>query len=96
MNKGRKLTSFTEHLQESLNKKSFEKAWQESEPKYLLSQQIIEKRLSQKLSQRSLAKKAKTTQSLISRIEQMEANPSLETMKRIAKSLNSQLIVSLK
>jgi len=96
MNKGRKLTPFTEHLEESLKKKSFAKAWRESEPEYLLSKQIIEKRLKQKLSQRSLAKKAKTTQSLICRIEQMQANPSLDTMKRIAKSLNSQLIVSLK
>lgn len=85
--------TFEQHLKEQFKDPEFKKAWEESEPEYLLAKKLIENRLRKKVSQRLLAKKAKTTQAVLSRIETMSANPSLSLLKRIASALNSKLVV---
>lgn len=90
-----KLTSYKEDLKNRLKDPDFKKAWKESEPEYLLACQIIEKRLKKKISQRRLAIKANTTQAVISRIESMNANPSLELLKKISKGLGSHLTLRI-
>jgi ribosome-binding protein aMBF1 (putative translation factor) len=87
--------TFRDHLKESLKNPEFKKAWEESEVEYQLMLQLIEERLKRKLSQRALAKKVGTSQSVIARIEGMDANPSLLLLKRIAHALNIKLTVSL-
>lgn len=89
------LPTFREHLIESLKDPEFKKAWKESEPEYLLACQIIEKRLKKKMSQRDLAKKANTTQAVICRIESMNANPSIELLKKISHGLGSHLNIQI-
>ena len=84
------------HLKESLRDPEFKKAWEESEAEYLLARQVIKKRLAKKMSQRDLAKKIKTSQAAISRIEAMRGNPSLSLLKRIAKALDASVQVSFK
>ena len=91
-----KLYTFEDHLKESLKDPDFRKVWEESEPEYLLARDIIKKRIEKKMSQRDLAKKLKTSQSVVSRIETMNANPSLFLLKRIAKVLEADLQVSFK
>lgn len=86
-----KLYTFEEDLAQRLKNPKFRKAWEESEPEYLLAKQMIATRLKQKLSQRSLAKKVHTTQAVISRLETMRANPSLQLLKRIAEQFNATL-----
>lgn len=88
--------TFQEDLRKRLKDPKFRKAWKESEPEYLLSCALIEKRLAKKISQRGLAKKTNTTQAVISRIETMSANPSLFLLKRLAKALDSKLILQFK
>lgn len=88
--------TFREDLKKRLKDLKFKKAWEKSEPEYLLSKAMIEKRLAQQISQRQLAKKMKTTQAVISRIESMNANPSLFLLKRIAEALDSKLILQFK
>ena len=88
--------SFEDHLKESLKDPEFKKVWEESEPEYLIAREMIRKRLEKKMSQRDLAKKLKTTQAVISRIETMNANPSLSLLKRIANVFGSKLKVSFK
>lgn len=95
MNK-QKIYTFQDDLQESLKDPDFKKVWDNSEAEYQLSCQLIEKRLAKKLSQRDLAKKASTTQAIISRIESMNGNPSLYFLKKIATALDSKLTISLK
>ena len=95
MNK-QKIYTFQDDLRESLKDPDFKKAWDESEPEYLLSKQLIEKRLSMKLSQRDLAKRLSTSQAAISRIESMNSNPSLDFLKRIATALDAKLNISIK
>ena len=90
-----KLYALQNDLNERLKDPEFHRLWEESEVEYQLARKLIEKRLSQKISQRELAKKAKTTQAVISRIESMSSNPSLMLLKKLAAALNSRLEIHL-
>ena len=90
-----KIYTFEDDLKKRLKNPEFKKVWEESEPEYQLAKQLIGKRLKQKMSQRDLAKKVGTTQAIISRIETMQANPSLSLIKRIAQTLNLKLDLRL-
>lgn len=94
MNK-QKIYTFQDDLRKRLKDPEFKKTWDESEPEYLLTKQLIEKRLAKKLSQRDLAKKLNTSQAAISRIESMNGNPSFLFLKRIAFALDSRLCISI-
>lgn len=91
-----KLYSFEDHLKELMRDPEFVKEWEKSEPEYLLAKEMIEKRIKNKMSQRTLAKKLKTSQAAISRVESMNGNPSLSFLKRLATALNSKLILQFK
>lgn len=86
--------TFNQHLKESLKDPKFKKEWDKSETEYQLSCKLIELRLKNKISQSELAKKANTTQAIISRIESMSANPSIETLKKIGSALNCNLTIN--
>lgn len=86
--------TFEDHLKKQLKSPAFRAAWEESHVEYVLAKKLIEKRLNKHLSQRELAKRANTTQAVISRIETMNANPSLNTLQRIASVLNTKLRIS--
>ena len=91
---GRKFYVLKDHLAESLKDPTFKKAWEESEVEYQLSRQIIAVRLEKKMTQKELAGKANTTQAVISRIERMATNTSVELLKRIASAFDTRLRVS--
>lgn len=88
--------TFRRHLKESLKDPEFKKAWENSQTEYQLACQLIEKRLAKKLSQRALARKIKTSPAVISRLETMTANPSLDLLKRIASGLDLKLSINFK
>ena len=90
----RKIYTFEDDLKYRLKNTAFRKVWEESEAEYLVSKALIEKRLVSRMSQRVLAKKAKTTQAVISRIESMSANPSINLLKKIAAVFDSRLKIS--
>lgn len=90
-----KLYMFRDHLKDSLKNPKFKKEWEKSELEYQLACQLIEKRLSKKMSQRALAKKINSTQAVVSNIETMTSNPSLSLLKRIAEALDSKLQINI-
>lgn len=90
----RPVYTFQDHLKELLKNPKFKKEWEDSEVEYQLGRRLIEARLKRHLSQRDLAKRVGTSQAAISRIEAMNANPSLSFLKRIAAALNSTLQIS--
>ena len=91
-----RLFALEDDLQKRLRDNEFKKLWQKSEPEYRLARMMIEKRLACKISQRALARKAKTTQAVISRLENMSANPSLSLLKRIAQALGTQFQIQVR
>ncbi len=94
-NKKAKLGSFDKYFKESLKDPKFKKIWDESRVERELSELIIKKRIEKKISQQELAKRANTTQAVISRLENTEFNPSIDLLKRIASGLGSRLTISL-
>ena len=87
----RKTYTLQDHLKDSLKDPAFKKAWEESEAEYQVSRALIAARIKRKISQQELAKVANTTQAVISRLENMTANPSLGLLQKIAQSLNLKL-----
>ena len=90
----RKLYTLEEDLAKRLKNPEFKKSWEDSEMESQLSRALIEARLLKKISQRELARKANTTQAVVSRIESMNMNPSIGLLKRVAGALSKKLIIS--
>lgn len=90
-----KVYTFRQDLKKRLKDPPFRKAWEESEAEYQIGRALIAKRIKERLSQKDLAKRAHTTQAVISRLESMNANPSLNLLKRIASALNLHLKIQL-
>ena len=89
----KRIYTFQQDLVKRLKNLEFRKEWEATEPEHNLAQQIIEARLAQNLSQRDLAKRVKTTQAIISRIESGSANTSISLMKRFARALDTDLTI---
>ncbi len=87
----RKLISFDEVLKKQMKDPKFRKEWEKSEPHFQLMSAIIKARIEKKLSQQQLAKKAKTTQAVISRIQNATVSPTLDLMQRIAEAMGKRL-----
>lgn len=86
---------FQAHLKELLKNPAFAKAYKESELEYQIARMLIKARIERGLTQKQLAKKLKTQQSVISRAERMGTLPSLSFLKRAAKALDAELAVTL-
>ena len=65
------------------------------DPVYELRKKIMLLRLDEGLSQEELAARAGMRQSVISRIENGESEPRIETVNRIAKALNRKVKIDL-
>ncbi len=84
-------TSLNDYLKEQLKDPDFKKEWEKNEAAYQVTRALIKARLEDKISQRELAKRAGTTQAVISRIENMNVSPSIGLLQRIADSLGRKL-----
>lgn len=78
-------------LKKQMEDPEFEKEWEDFQPELQLMHQIIGERIKQNLTQKELAEKMGTKQANISKIENGNANPSLDFLKRLANSLGKKL-----
>ena len=85
--------TFDQYLKEQLKDPTFRKEWERTEAAYQVTRELIRARIEGKISQRELAKKAKTTQAVLSRIENMTVSPSIGLLQRIAQALGKNLEV---
>ncbi|KKP47504.1 MAG: Toxin-antitoxin system, antitoxin component, Xre family [Candidatus Woesebacteria bacterium GW2011_GWA1_33_30] len=85
------MITFEEILKKQLKNKEFRKEWEKSEPHYQLTSAIIKARIENKLTQKELARKAKTTQAVISRIQNATVSPTIDLLQRIAEGLGKKL-----
>lgn len=84
------------HRAELLKDPEVQKALKESELEFQIAKAIIEARIKYGLSQKDLAEKLHTKQSVISRVENAKTTPSLSFLKRLAEVLNVSLQVQFK
>lgn len=84
------------HKKLLLKDPKFRKALKETRLEYEIARAIILARISQSMTQKELAKKLGTKQSVISRVENAQTTPSLSFLKRLASVFNAQLEVGFK
>ena len=90
------MTNWDTYKQELLKNPEFKRLYEESQPEYEIARAIIRARIENKITQKELAKKMHTTQSVISRVEQAKTSPSISFLKRLAAALNTTLQVQFK
>lgn len=61
------------------------------QPEFAMIQAVIDARVKKGVTQKELARKIGTKQSVISRLESGRANPSVAFLKKLAQALNSHL-----
>lgn len=77
---------------EELHKKwmkdpEFRREYEKLEPEFQIARQMIGARIKKKMTQEELARRAKTGQAVISRLEGMNAKPSISLLYRVAQAL---------
>ncbi len=82
---------FDEFLKDSLKNPKIKIEYDKLQPEFALIDALIKTRAKNNLTQRQLANKMGTKQSVISRLEIGRANPTFSFLKRLAKALNSNL-----
>ena len=78
-------------LNEKLKDPDFKREWDAMEPEFQLIKAMLRGREEQQLSQRQLSTRTGINQADICKIENGEANPTLQTLKKIAEGLGMKL-----
>lgn len=73
----------------------YRREYEALQPEYEIACQMIEARLKNKMSQEELAKKAGTGQAVISRLEGMNAKPSISLLVRVARALQIKFTITI-
>jgi len=79
------------HKKLLLKDPKFRKALKETRLEYEIARAIILARIKHKMTQKELARRLKTKQSVISRVENGQTTPSLSFLKRLASVFNAEL-----
>jgi len=66
-------------------------AYEESEPAYLLASAMLRARSDLGITQAELARRMGTSQSVVSRLENMDSSPTLRTVVKVAKALGCEV-----
>ena len=90
------ITDWETHKKKLLANPAIRKAVNESRVEYEIARAIIEARVKRGLTQKEIARRLKTRQSVISRVENAKTTPSLSFLKRLARILNVSLQVQFK
>lgn len=73
----------------------FRHEYEKLETEFQIARQIIGARIKNRMSQEELAKKAGTGQAVISRLEGMNAKPSISLLARVARALNTKINITI-
>lgn len=88
---------YQKHKKELLKDKTVRAEYEKLRPEYELARSILEQRLKKKMTQVDVAKKTGMPQSTIARVEGLTHGlPRLSTLKKIAKALDAELIITMK
>jgi ribosome-binding protein aMBF1 (putative translation factor) len=89
-------TTFKQFKAKVLKNQAIKTEYTALDAEYAVIKTIIQHRLKRGWSQSQLADAIGSRQPVISRLERGEGNPSLQTLRRIAKALDLSLTVSMK
>jgi ribosome-binding protein aMBF1 (putative translation factor) len=83
------------HKKQLMKDPEFAQEWKKSQIEFQVAKAVITARIKKKLSQKELAERLSTRQSVISRVENAKTVPSLSFLKRLADALGVTLEVKL-
>ncbi len=89
--KDRKHLDFSVWKKEVLKDPVLKTEYDRQQPEFAVIQAILDARVKKGVTQKELAQKIGTKQSVISRLESGRANPSVAFLKKLAQALNSHL-----
>jgi len=89
--KDRKHLDFKIWEKESLKNPKIKAEYDKLQPEFALIQAVIDVRVKKGVTQKELAQRIGTKQSVISRLESGRANPSVAFLMKLAQALNSHL-----
>lgn len=95
MKKKPKTISFEELKSDLMKDPEFRHEYEKLQPEFQIASQMIDARIKQDMSQEELAKKVGTGQAVISRLEGMNAKPSLSLLSRVARALNIKISITI-
>ncbi|MBS0358564.1 MAG: helix-turn-helix transcriptional regulator [Proteobacteria bacterium] len=75
---------------------AIKKAYNAAKPEYDLAKKLIVERLKAHLTQKEVAKKMQTTQSVIARLESGTQRPSFKTMENYAKAIGKRIEIQFR
>ena len=90
------MDDFKKHLNKKLQDPEFKAIWDASEAEYDLVKALIKARNAAGLTQQQLAAKTGIDQAILSRIETGKANPSIATLKKLARGLDKKLKIDFR
>lgn len=85
------MTNFNDFLNEQLADPEIKSEYDALEPEFAIIQAIIDARKQNGLTQKELSERTGIAQGDISKLESGNANPSIKTLKRLAKAMNMRL-----
>ena len=89
------MANYKDFKRQLLKDKEIKKAYKDLGPEFAVVEMIIEKRLTEGMTQKELAKRAHTKQPVISRLERGEFSPSLQFLYKVTEALGAKLEVSI-
>lgn len=90
----RKHLDFDTWKNQVLKNPKFKAEYDKLQPEFAVIRAIIRARAERGITQKELASKVGTKQSVISRLESGRANPSVNFLKKLAQALNSHLEIN--
>jgi len=85
--------TFAQYEKQLMKDKAFREVAAKLEPEFQLARSLIAARIKKNLTQAQLARKAKTDQASISRLEGASARPSFAFLSKVADALGAKLTV---
>jgi len=87
----RKHLDFTTFKKQALKNPKIKAEYERLQPEFALINEVLRVRSEKGITQKDLAERVGTKQSVISRLEAGRANPSVAFLKKLAQALNSHL-----
>lgn len=91
-----KFTSADQFHRRWMKDPKYRHEYEKLEPEFQIADQMIGARIKKKMTQEELAKKMGTGQAVISRLEGMNAKPSISLLQRVANGLNTPITITIK
>lgn len=93
--KQKKYYTHKELHEEWMKDPEYRRGYDKLDTEYQIASQMIGARIKRKMSQSELAKRVKTGQAVISRLEGMNSKPSISLLERVARALDIKFSITI-